>query len=574
MKIIDYISAIMRKIALLFAMVFMATALSAVTPKVLGNRHAMVGVDVVGKYLMLPVQESVDNASVRVLVAGEQRQSFNVRLAVDKIDYFVPLDISRFGSDKLMLDITFRGNKLTPDVIRQFVCWSEMPQGNGFETANKERLRPVYHHTPPYGWMNDPNGMFYKDGLYHLYYQWNPYGSQWENMTWGHSVSRDLIHWDALPAAIEPDALGTIFSGSCVVDRINSSGFGEGTVIAFYTSAGQNQTQSMAYSADDGRTFTKYVSNPVITGDIPDFRDPKAFWNGEAGMWNLILAAGQEMRIYSSYDLKQWKYESSFGEGYGCHESVWECPDLFALNVRGTGARKWMLVCNTGGAPGGGSGTQYFIGDFDGHKFTTTQKDALWMDYGKDHYATVTFDNAPGGRRIALAWMSNWQYAGVVPTMQFRSANSLPRDLDIFENDGRYYCGVIPSRELLSLRGNKVKQPSETCEIVVDLKGTASIVLSNQKGEKVVMEYDSKSKKFVMDRNLSGNTSFHKDFPARTIAPVHGDMKQLRIFIDRCSIEVFDSEGKMAMTNLVFPSEPYGTLTIKGGKATIYSIAQ
>ena len=393
-------------------------------------------------------------------------------------------------------------------------------------------------------------------------------------MTWGHSVSRDLVHWEARPAAIEPDALGTIFSGSCVVDRLNSSGFGTGAVIAFYTSAGQNQTQSMAYSTDNGDTFTKYVSNPVITGDVRDFRDPKAFWNGEAGMWNLILAAGGEMRIYSSHDLKDWKYESSFGEGYGCHESVWECPDLFALNVRGTGSRKWMLVCNTGGAPGGGCGTQYFIGDFDGHRFTTDQKETLWMDYGKDHYATVTFDNAPDGRRIAMAWMSNWQYSGVVPTMQFRSADSVPRDLDIFENEGRYYCGVTPSRELSSLRGDKARQPSEACEIVVDLKGPASIVLSNSKGEKVVMEYDPKDRSFLMDRNLSGNTSFHKDFPARTIAPVHGTLRQVRIFIDRCSIEVFDSEGKMAMSNLVFPSEPYDKLSLKGGKAVIYSIVQ
>ena len=341
--------------------------------------------------------------------------------------------------------------------------------------------------------------------------------------------------------------------------------------MAFYTSAGRNQTQSSAFSTDDGKTFTKLPDNPVIVGDIPDFRDPKVFWNEDAGIWNLILAAGQEMRIYSSRNLKEWKYESSFGEGYGCHQGVWECPDLMKLNVRGTGGQKWLLICNTSGLPAGGSGTQYFIGDFDGHRFTTEQKETLWMDYGKDHYATVTFDNGPDGRKVALAWMSNWQYAGVVPTMQFRSANSVPRDLDIFEYGGGLFCGSTPSRELLAMRGSKVKQPTEACEIVVDVKYVTSIVLSNPKGEKVLIEYNPKDRKLFVDRNLSGDTSFHKDFPARTVAPVHGVIKQLRIFVDRCSIEVFDSEGKAAITNLVFPSEPYSLLKVKGGKATIYA---
>ena len=560
----------MKRILFLAAVLLTAASAFAQTPEIPGNGHAMLKIDVSGRYLLLPVQESVNNAAVQVISAGEQLQSFNVRLAEDKVDYFVPLDIARFGKEELLLDIVFRGDKTSREAVKGYACWKEIRQSNEFDKKNRESFRPVYHHTPLYGWMNDPNGMFYKDGLYHLYYQWNPYGSQWENMTWGHSVSRDLVHWEAMPTAIEPDALGTIFSGSCVVDLQGSSGHGKGAVVAFYTSAGRNQAQSSAFSTDDGKTFTKLPDNPVIIGDIPDFRDPKAFWNEDAGIWNLILAAGQEMRIYSSKDLKEWKYESSFGEGYGCHQSVWECPDLMKLNIRGTEGSKWLLICNTGGLPAGGSGTQYFIGDFDGHRFTTDQKETLWMDYGKDHYATVTFDNGPDGRRIALAWMSNWQYAGVVPTMQFRSANSVPRDLDIFEDEGKLYCGVTPSKELLALRGTKVKQPTEACEIVVDIKDAASIVLSNPKGEKVVMEYNPKDSTFLMDRNLSGNTSFHQDFPARTVAPVHGTIKQLRIFIDKCSIEAFDSEGKVAISNLVFPSEPYSLLKVKGGKATIY----
>jgi levanase/fructan beta-fructosidase len=563
----------MKRILITFFAALAALAVYAQVPEIPGQGHALLKVDAAQKYLLLPVQESVNNASVSVITGGSVLQSLNVKLAVDKVDYFVPLDIGRFGARELVMDIVFRGDRIARDDIKDYVCWKEISQSGKFDTANRERFRPVYHHTPEYGWMNDPNGMFYKDGQFHVYYQWNPYGSQWENMTWGHSVSKDLIHWKAMPAAIEPDALGTIFSGSAVVDNANTAGHGRGAVVAFYTSAGRNQTQSSAFSTDNGKTFTKLASNPVITGDINDFRDPKAFWNEDAGMWNLILAAGQEMRIYSSRNLKDWKYESSFGEGYGCHLSVWECPDLMKLNVRGTDRQMWLLVCNTGGLPAGGSGTQYFIGEFDGHKFTTDQKETLWMDYGKDHYATVTFDNCPDGRKIALAWMSNWQYAGVVPTMQFRSANSVPRDLDIYEYDGSLFCGVTPSKELLALRGNKVKQPAEACEIVVNLKGAASIVLSNPRGEKVIMEYNPKDKSFLMDRNLSGDTSFHKDFPARTIAPLHGEIKQLRIFVDRCSVEVFDSEGKMAMSNLVFPSEPYDNLKVKGGKATVYSIS-
>jgi levanase/fructan beta-fructosidase len=243
------------------------------------------------------------------------------------------------------------------------------------------------------------------------------------------------------------------------------------------------------------------------------------------------------------------------------------------LQVRGTDKQKWMLICNINpGGPFGGSATQYFVGEFDGKKFTCEHKDTRWMDYGKDHYATVTFDNAPDGRRIALAWMSNWQYANQVPTQQFRSANSVPRDLNLFEYKGETYCSVTPSKELLALRGKKVKKPTQTCEIVVDTKGKTEIELSNTKGEKVIMNYDAQNHTFSMDRNKSGDTSFSEAFPFVTVAPTYGDIHQLRIFIDNCSIEAFDAEGKMAMTNLVFPSEPYTMIKVKGGKATIYDI--
>ena len=553
-------------LAMMTLMLALVGASAQEKPQVLGKSHAMQRVEVKNKYLLLPVQEREENANVKVLVGGRQMKSFNVKLAVDQVDYYVPLDIRSFGSGDLLLDITFHGDRRFTGAMKDFICWREMKQSDAFDTQNREKFRPAYHHTPAYGWMNDPNGMFYKDGVFHLYYQYNPYGSQWENMTWGHSTSRDLIHWEAQPIAIEPDALGDVFSGSCVVDKRNNE------VVAMYTSAGKSQVQSIAFSKDNGQTFEKYAGNPVLVSSEEDFRDPKAFWNPEIQKWNLILAVGQEMRIYSSADMKEWTYESSFGKELGCHDGVWECPDLMKLQVRGTDKQKWLLICNINpGGPFGGSATQYFIGDFDGHKFTCEHNDTRWMDYGKDHYATVTFDNAPDGRHIALAWMSNWQYANQVPTKQFRSANSLPRDLDLYEFEGQTYCGVTPSREVNALRGKAVKSLTNTCEIVVDVKGTTEIALSNSLGEQVVMRYDVAKRTFSMDRTRS-YASFSEAFPCKTVAPVYGDIRQLRIFIDNSSIEAFDAEGRLAMTNLVFPKEPYNKIKVVGGKATIYEI--
>ena len=529
------------------------------------------------KYLLLPVQESAEVSNIKVIGGSRQLKTLNVRLANNHIDYYVPLCLQEFDDEKgLMLDVHVNGTYRTDGGISTFSCWKNMSFSDTFDMQNREQYRPVYHHTPAYGWMNDPNGMFYKDGVWNLYFQHNPYGSQWENMTWGHSTSTDLVHWKFQGDPVQPDALGTVFSGSAVVDKENTSGFGKGAVIALYTSAGESQTQSMVYSTDNGKTFTKYEGNPVITSNVPDFRDPHMFWNEDIKKWNMILAAGQHMEIYTSDNLKDWKLESSFGETYGNHGGVWECPDLMKMKVRGTNKEKWMLICNINpGGPFGGSATQYFIGDFDGHKFTCESKPEVtkWMDYGKDHYATVTFDNAPDGRRVAIAWMSNWQYANQVPTLQYRSGNSIPRDLGLFEYKGETYCSVVPSPEMTAARSKKAtKSLSESCEMVVNLKGNATITLSNDKGEKVVMLYDAKAETFSMDRTKSGKMDFSNDFAATTKAPTYGKISQLRIFIDKSSIEVFDAEGKMAMTNLVFPTKPYNKVTVKGGKYQVYNI--
>ena len=558
-----------RKIKLLAICLFITTTFMH-AQTFLSSNHAMKRVKTADKYILLPVEEEEGYAHIRVIKDNQVVKEFNCKLAINKTDYNVPLDVSEYGGD-VLLDIQFSGDKRSIGLINNFVCWKDIKATNVFDSKNREKFRSIYHHTPVYGWMNDPNGMFYKDGVWHLYYQYNPYGSQWENMTWAHSTSTDLIHWKNHGEVIQPDALGTIFSGSSVVDKENTAGFGKDAVVAFYTSAGAAQTQSIAYSTDNGETFKKYVNNPILTSDVPDFRDPNVFWNEEVKQWNLILAAGQQMNIYSSKNLKDWKFESSFGEGYGNHGGVWECPDLLKMGD------KWVLICNINpGGTFGGSATQYFVGSFDGHKFTCESKPEVtkWMDYGKDHYATVSFSNAPDGRIVVLPWMSNWQYANQVPTQQFRSANGLPRDLGLYSYNGEDYVSVKPSPEVFAAFEKKPSGRLQSAAYieVTNIKSNASIVLSNDKGERVTMVYDGKNATFSMDRTESGVTDFHSDFKAKTVAPTNGVIKSMQIFIDRCSIEAFDTEGKVAMTNLVFPSKPYDKIIVKGCKVKIYEL--
>ena len=558
-----------RKIKLLAICLFITTTFMH-AQTFLSSNHAMKRVKTADKYILLPVEEEEGYAHIRVIKDNQVVKEFNCKLAINKTDYNVPLDVSEYGGD-VLLDIQFSGDKRSIGLINNFVCWKDIKATNVFDSKNREKFRSIYHHTPVYGWMNDPNGMFYKDGVWHLYYQYNPYGSQRYYAPTSYSPTANLIHWKNHGEVIQPDALGTIFSGSSVVDKENTAGFGKDAVVAFYTSAGAAQTQSIAYSTDNGETFKKYVNNPILTSDVPDFRDPNVFWNEEVKQWNLILAAGQQMNIYSSKNLKDWKYESSFGEGYGNHGGVWECPDLLKMGD------KWVLICNINpGGPFGGSATQYFVGSFDGHKFTCESKPEVtkWMDYGKDHYATVSFSNAPDGRIVVLPWMSNWQYANQVPTQQFRSANGLPRDLGLYSYNGEDYVSVKPSPEVFAAFEKKPSghlQPAAYIE-VTNIKSNASIVLSNDKGERVTMVYDGKNATFSMDRTESGVTDFHSDFKAKTVAPTNGVIKSMQIFIDRCSIEAFDTEGKVAMTNLVFPSKPYDKIIVKGCKVKIYEL--
>ena len=568
-----------------------------------GDSLTVARIETNAKYLLLPIEEKEAEAQVML---GDV--PMDVRLAVGKIDYTVPFPLSGKSGDSIVI----RG------LAANALAWENLQVADTFDITNREIFRPVYHHTPAYGWMNDANGLVFKDGEYHLYFQYNPYGSVWGNMHWGHSVSRDLVHWQHLPVAIERDTMGHIFSGSCVVDARNDAGTGTNNIIAFYTShrnmqpGHQRQVQCMAYSSDNGRTFTKYEGNPIITpfDGLENFRDPKVFWYAPQEKWVMIVSADKNMRFYESRNLKDWTYMSEWGEGYGPQPNQFECPDFIQLPVDGDKQRmKWVMIVNIN--PGfvyGGSGTMYFVGDFDGHRFTCdTKPDCVkWLDWGKDHYATVCFSNT-GDRTIAVPWMSNWQYANLTPSKgQYRSANALPRELNLYTAaDGQLLLSAAPVKELSSLRGKEEKigdfnlgekrvdhvADNGAFELQFQLqpaaKGRTGVELSNAEGEKTLIYFDAENGRVVMDRAESGIVDFGKDiephqletsssrracvdgllhfvndFAHATWAPVSdiAAAHEVRIFADRSSIELFVDGGRVAMTNLVFPTKPYDRL--------------
>lgn len=584
-----------------------AQAADGITVDHLGVNNTLVRVDGdnTSRYILLPVQEANDDATVNVLVDGKLDRVIYVRLAKSKVDYKVPFDLTPYKGHDVVFNIVSSQNRANVREAKQDACWSAIALADEFDTTNTEKYRPAYHHTPLYGWMNDPNGMFYKDGIWHLYYQWNPYGSKWQNMTWGHSSSTDLVNWHHHGAAIEPDGLGSIFSGSCAVDSTGSAGFGKDVVMAMYTSAAASQVQSLAASTDGGNTFEVYPGNPVLPLES-EARDPNMFYDKADGLWHLVLAhpLEHEMLFFTSPDMKTWTATGSFGKGLGAQNGVWECPDLFSLPVDGTGDSKWVLLCNLNpGGPFGGSGIQYFTGDYDGKTFTAdTDADGKvatkWLDFGKDNYAVVSWSDAPDARRTIIGWMSNWQYAAEVPTRQFRSANTLPREIGLFTgSDGQVYARTMPSPEVDALRGKPSLRKSfnagakatsialpevndGVCEITMNIDARRStsveLTLSNSAGEKAVMTFDPKAGTFSFDRHESGITDFSVDFPAVTTAPTFStDGKlQLRVFIDRSSVEIFGNDGRFAMTNLVFPTAPYTTLSVKadGSKARVENL--
>lgn len=469
--------------------------------------------------------------------------------------------------------------------------------------AFREKYRPQFHFTPPSQWMNDPNGMVYYKGEYHLFYQHYPDSNVWGPMHWGHAVSQDLVSWEHLPIALYPDSLGYIFSGSAVVDWDNTSGLGDELqppLVAIYTyhdpegeKAGENdfQTQGIAYSVDKGRTWSKYEKNPVLKSPgIKDFRDPKVSWYDEGKKWVMALAVQDHIRFYSSPNLLDWSLESEFGNDAGAHGGVWECPDLFPLTVEATGETKWILFVSINpGAPNGGSGTQYFVGEFDGKTFTPDSKDSKWIDYGTDNYAGVTWSDVPGedGRRIFLGWMSNWQYGQVVPTTAWRSAMTLPRNLELKKLENEYVLHSPPVAGVEKLRSGtqditqtlrSEKQVATdslfelelSLQIPEDQKFTLNI--SNNSGDtaRLIVQSDG----MYFDRTKSGVVDFEKGFAAVHEAPrPQGKMVSLRIFVDVSSVEVFANEGEVMMTEIVFPKAPYSQVSFEAPERVLIESA-
>ncbi|ERJ59901.1 hypothetical protein M472_14105 [Sphingobacterium paucimobilis HER1398] len=466
------------------------------------------------------------------------------------------------------------------------------------QTDNPEKFRPVYHFTPEQHWMNDPNGMVYHEGLYHLFYQHNPNSSKWGPMHWGHAVSKDLVDWEHREIALYPDSLGTIFSGSAIIDKDNVAGFGKNAMIAFYTSNYETQedgkrkrfqTQSLAYSTDNGRTWAKYANNPVLDNPgIKAFRDPKVIWHEASKTWIMSITEGQKIGFYGSKDLKKWDKLSDFGEGYGAHGGVWECPDLISMK---SGTKDvWVLIVSVNpGGPNGGSGTQYFLGDFDGTTFKPHDKETRWLDWGTDNYAGVTWSNV-GNKHLFIGWMSNWLYANAVPTEKWRSAMTTVRDLKIVEVQGKNYLTSFPiagyqknlkaeANRLRSTHSLDIKGFNNALKLSfkgVDLSEDFRVVFENSIGEALSLHYSKKSGYFALNRSEGGLISFHKDFAKKMLAesPIGDGRCNLDIYLDKTSAEVFVNEGLVTITSVFFNEADFDSVktsfSINPGNMNLY----
>lgn len=449
-----------------------------------------------------------------------------------------------------------------------------------------EKFRPQFHFTPQAHWMNDPNGLVYYKGNYHLFYQYYPDSTVWGPMHWGHATSKDLLHWVHKPIAMYPDSLGYIFSGSAVIDKNNTSGFGKEAMVAMFTyhdpikekeGSILFQTQGIAYSTDEGETWTKYEQNPVIENPgIRDFRDPKIFWNEEKAIWQMVLVAKDHVQFYESPDIKDWKKISEFRFEDNPPLGVWECPDLFKLKVEGTQEEKWVLIISHGtGAPNGGSGTRYFVGDYDGTRFITNQKESQWVDYGTDNYAGVTFNNTPDHKRLFIGWMSNWDYAITTPTTSWRSAMTLPRELSLIKEHDNYYLksSVIDGFNTLTttIAENDItgaypykftyeKLQQSVISFDVEIQEKLLIQLSNNNKDIFNISYNKSAGLLKLDRTKSGLVDFNENYlksAVQTMAIGNKDKLSFKIVMDASSVELFINNGRFVMTNQLFPNERF-----------------
>ena len=467
-----------------------------------------------------------------------------------------------------------------------------------------EKYRPQVHFSPKEHWINDPNGMVYYKGIYHLFFQYYPDSTVWGPMHWGHATSKDLIHWQQQPIALYPDSLGYIFSGSAVVDKNNTSGFGKNgriPLVAIYTNhdpkgekAGTKtfQNQSIAYSLDNGKTWIKYSKNPVLKNPgVTDFRDPKVMWYGPGKKWIMTLATKDRVTFYSSPDLKNWNKESEFGEKSGAHGGVWECPDLFPLDYKGK--KIWVLIVNLNpGAPNKGSGTQYFLGDFDGKNFTSNSTETKWIDYGPDDYAGITWSKT-GDRKIFIGWMSNWMYANQVPTKKWRNAMTIPRELHLAKVGEKMFVTSEPVHELSELTKAAVdtsnvsvskslniskligKNITIPCRLNLNLNDIRdfNIILSNKTGDKLIIGYDKNLNQYFIDRTHAGDAAFNKEFAEKHVASRISENRDMNIslLIDESSVELFANGGLSVMTSVFFPEKPYDRFEITTNEKVLFS---
>ncbi|KGE18307.1 glycoside hydrolase family 32 protein [Paenibacillus wynnii] len=479
--------------------------------------------------------------------------------------------------------------------------------------TSREKYRAQFHFTPPEKWMNDPNGMVYFEGEYHLFYQHHPEGTTWGPMHWGHAISTDLVHWEHRPIALEPDENGQIFSGSAVVDWEDTSGFfgGKPGLVAIFTHADAypetgrpRQRQSLAYSQDKGRTWTVYGGNPVLSNEqITDFRDPKVFWYASKKEWVMVLAAGDRVHFYTSPNLIEWTFQSEFGAVEGSHDGVWECPDLIELPVDGSvDQTQWVLIVSIGDDPqfAEGSRTQYFIGSFDGSVFINeaSPDTVIWLDHGRDNYAGVTWSDvqATDNSKLFIGWMSNWKYANLTPTISWRSAMTLPRTLHLKTGTAGVRLVQEPISELRMLRMEGLSWNDATicsgqnllsgldyeyyeieCEIDLGDAEEVGFKLRKSSHEVTIVGYNTISQTLFVDRTHSGESGFHEAFPCKhgvQMDTKNGHLK-LHVFVDHSSIEVFAMDGEIVITDQIFP-DPSSTgmeMYAKGGEAKVVSLS-
>ncbi|KUF44922.1 hypothetical protein AV926_08215 [Myroides marinus] len=538
-------------------------------------------VSVTDKYLLFPYHDKSDESQISILDnKGNVIRQFHTRITDKPPLYYIKFDSAELLHTTVVLSIVtdLPLNSVT-DIIKQ----SSDP-----DPTTLDDFRPVYHFTAPTGWLSSPNGLFYKKGNYHLYYQHNAYGNKYENIISTHAVSDNMIDWHTKNTPTYIGNINETHNKSIVIDKENIAGFGKNAILAFYTSCMSPYSIHLAYSSNKGKTFTSYTNNPILAYNTDqEINDPKVFWHDASKSWIMVISTSPTISIYNSSNLKDWNKLSDFGVGISSNKGTWHSPDLFELPYGKT--TKWVLLLNTKtGAPNGGSGTQYFIGEFDGKTFTADNiSTALWLDYGKDHTSSMIWHNTPKDKVTYIAWMSNWEYTKNLPSKAFKNAMTIPRNLELGTNGEQIVLKSYPVKELKKIREEVSEFQTQLLDkslniqyFLDDNQGAYEIILEfdivdtktqrvkfsllNTEGERLQYTLDLTKGLLLVDRSESGDCSFSKRFSKKLItAPLQVEKKyKFKLYVDKCSAELFLNKGKTVMTNLIFPSEPYNSLQL------------